>query len=341
VKAVRFHQHGGPEVLRYEDAPDPELSPGNVLVRVRACALNHLDLWQRRGLEHITIPMPHISGSDVAGEVVASGDKRVPPGVRVMLQPGLSCGRCVACLTGRDNECPEYEVLGYRNHAGGYAELVSVPAANIIPIPDSVDFAHAAAFPLTFVTAWHMLVTRAEVKRGELVLVLAAGSGVGQAAVQVARLFGAQVIATAGSDEKLDHARRLGADYVIHHHKQKISEEIKRLTNRRGVDVVIEHVGQATWPDAVRSLARGGRLVTCGATTGWQGHIDLRALFSKSLSLLGSYMGTKGELLEAVRHLSSRQLYPVVDRIYPLTDAAAAQMRLEESAQFGKIVLEV
>jgi NADPH:quinone reductase-like Zn-dependent oxidoreductase len=341
MKSVRFHEHGGPEVLRYEEAPDPNAGPGEAIVRVRACALNHLDLWERRGLEHVSIPLPHISGSDVAGEVVSSSARAVPAGRRVMLQPGISCGHCVACLSGRDNECPAYEVLGYGRHPGGYAELVNVPAQNLIPIPDHVSFADAAAFPLTFVTAWHMLVTRAHVARGDDVLVLAAGSGVGQAAVQIAVLHGARVFATAGSDAKLEKALALGAAGVIHHHRQDIAEEVRRLTNRRGVDVVIEHVGEATWTKSLRSLARGGRLVTCGATTGYHGAIDLRALFSRQLSIHGSYMGTKGELLRAAEFFFNGQLKPIVDARYPLAEAAAAQRRLEESGQFGKIVLDV
>jgi len=341
MKAVRFHQHGGAEVLRYEDVPEPELDPGEVLVRVRACALNHLDLWARRGLEHVQIPMPHISGSDVAGEVVGSAAPDVTVGRRVMLQPGLSCGRCAACLSGKDNECPRYEALGSINYDGGYAELVKVPAQNLVSIPDEIDFVHASAFPLTFLTAWHMLMTRAQMKRGDDVLVLAAGSGVGQAAIQIAFLHGARVFATAGTEEKLQRARSLGAFEVIHHHKQDIAEEIKRFTNRRGVDVVIEHVGEATWAKSVRSLARGGRLVTCGATSGSQGGLDLRALFGKRLSILGSYMGTKGELLRAARFFFAGQIKPVIDRTFPLADAAAAQRHLEESGQFGKIVLEV
>src|SRR5438067_1416297 len=288
MKAIRFHQHGGPDLLRYESVPDPTLEPGEVLVRVRACALNHLDLWERRGLPHVAIPLPHISGSDVAGEVAASAAPDVAVGGRVMLQPGISCGRCAACVSGRDNECPQYEVLGYLHHPGGYAELVKVPVQNLVPIPDDIDFVRAAAFPLTFLTAWHMLVTRAQLKPGEDVLVLAAGSGVGQAAIQIAVMHGARVFATAGSDDKLERARALGAIEVIHHHKQDIAEEIKRLTNRRGGDGVIELVGQATWPASVRSLARGGRLVTCGATTGPNGALDLRALFAKQLSIQGS-----------------------------------------------------
>ena len=341
MKSIRFHQHGAVDVLRHEDAPDPVLQPGDVLVRVRACALNHLDLWERRGMPYVSIPMPHISGSDVAGEVVDARAAGVQIGARVMLQAGVSCGRCAACLAGRDNECPTYEVLGYRNTQGGYAELVKVPVQNLVPIPDHIEFVHAAAFPLTFVTAWHMLVTKARVRRGDDVLALAGGSGVGQAAIQVAVLHGARVIATAGSDEKLERARELGASDVIHHHRQDIAEEIKRLTNRRGVDVVIEHVGEATWPKSVRSLARGGRLVTCGATTGAKGALDLTALFAKQLSILGSYMGPKGELLEAARLFFAGRLKPAVDRVFPLEQAAQAQQRLEQSGQFGKIVLDV
>ena len=341
MKAVRFHQHGGPEVLRYEEAPEPQLAAGDALIRVRACALNHLDLWARRGLDRVTIPMPHISGSDVAGVVVSSTAPDMSPGRRVMLQPGVSCGRCMACVSGKDNECTQYEVLGYRNHAGGYAELVKVPIQNLISIPDEIDFVQAAAFPLTFVTAWHMLMTRAQLKRGEDVLVLAAGSGVGQAAVQVAFLHGARVFATAGSDDKLERARSLGAFEVIDHYKQDIAAEIKRLTDGRGVDVVIEHVGAATWPKAVRSLARGGRLVTCGATTGADAAVDLTAIFAKQLTIMGSYMGTKGELFRAARFFFTGQLKPVIDRTFPLAEAAAAQARLEASDHFGKIVLEV
>ncbi len=337
MKAIRFHEHGGLDVLRYEEVPDPEIGPGEVLVRVGACALNHLDLWQRRGLPGLRLP--HSPGSDVAGEVVRADGADVPRGLRVMLQPGLSCGQCAQCLSGTDNLCSGYDVLGYRSE-GGYAELVKVPVRNLIPIPDSVGFREAAAFPLTFLTAWHMLITRAGLRAGETVLVLAAGSGVGQAAVQIARLHGAQVFATAGSDEKLARARTLGAHEVINHYTQDIAEEVRKLTSRRGVDVVVEHVGQATWDKSVKSLARGGRLVTCGATSGSAASIDLRHLFARQLSLLGSYMGTKGELLQAAQLFFAGQLTPVVDRAFPLEAAAEAQRRLEERQHFGKVVLE-
>jgi NADPH:quinone reductase-like Zn-dependent oxidoreductase len=340
VKAVRFHTHGGPEVLRYEDAPDPAPGPAEVLVRVRACALNHLDLWERRGIERVTFGMPHISGSDVAGEVVAAPMGTVPPGSRVMVQPGLSCGRCRACLSGADNFCATYDVLGY-NSDGGYAELVKVPVANVVPIPDHIPFVDAAAFPLTFLTAWHMLVGRAGLKAGEDVLILGAGSGVGQAAIQIARMLGARVIATAGSDAKLDRSRTLGAHEVINHQTDRISDRVRALTGRRGVDVVVEHVGQATWDESVRSLARGGRLVTCGATTGPRGDLDLRHLFARQISLMGSYMGGKGELLAVLPFFLSGALKPVIDSTVPLPDASDAQRRLEERRHFGKIVLEV
>ncbi len=214
-----------------------------------------------------------------------------------MLQPGLSCGECAMCTAGRDNYCAKYDVLGYMSD-GGYAEFVSIPIANLIPIPDHVDFALAAAFPLTFLTAWHMLMTRAALQRGETVLVLAAGSGVGQAAVQVAKVHGARVFATAGPS-KLDQARALGAEQVIDHYNENFAQRVRELTGNAGVDVVIEHVGEATWERSVRALARGGRLVTCGATTGHRGALDLRHLFARQLSLLGSYMGGKPELRRA------------------------------------------
>lgn len=338
MKAVRFHEHGGPEVLRYEEAPDLQPNAGEAIIRVRACALNHLDLWNRRGV--VRLPLPHIPGADVAGEVVASSDRDLPPGRRVMLQPGLSCGRCQACLDGRDNLCPKYDVLGSQSD-GGYAELVRVPTQNVIPIPDAIGFVEAAAFPLTFLTAWHMLVTRAGVRPGEDVLVLAGGSGVGQAAVQIASLYGARVFATAGTDEKLARAREIGAYDVVNHHTQDVPAEIRRLTNNRGVDIVIEHVGEATWERSLKCMARGARLVTCGATTGYKASIDLRFLFARQYSLMGSYMGTKAELLRASRFFFSGQLRPVVDRTFRLAEAAAAQSYLERGEQFGKVVLDV
>ena len=339
MRAVRFHEHGGPEVLRYEEAPDPQPAEGRAIVRVRACALNHLDLWERRGLDRVKLPLPHISGSDIAGEVVDPGGADVAAGQRVMLQPGLRCGACAACRRGHDNQCVEYDVLGLRSD-GGYAELVSVPAENVIAIPPHVDFVAAAAFPLTFLTAWHMLMTRAGLREGDVVLVLAGGSGVGQAAIQLARHFGARVFATS-APSKADRTRALGAEAVFDHYAGDFSKEVKRLTGGRGADIVVEHVGEATWDRSVRSLATGGRLVTCGATTGHAAALDLRHLFARQLSLLGSYMGRFDELKAAVPLLFEGKVAPVIDEVFPLERAADAQRRLEARGQFGKIVLEV
>lgn len=342
MHAVRFHEHGGPEVLRYEAAPDPAPRAGGVVVRVRACALNHLDLFQRRGLERVRIPLPHISGADVAGEIaeVGTGVEGVQPGQRVMVQPGLSCGECARCLAGEDNYCRRYDVLGYQSD-GGYAERVAVPATNVIPLPDHVDFVTAAAFPLTFLTAWHMLVTRARLAAGETVLILAAGSGVGQAAVQIATRLGARVLATAGGPGKVAACERLGLARVIDHYGDDVVARVREMTDGRGVDVVVEHVGQATWDRSVRCLSRGGRLVICGATTGHQAAIDLRVLFARQISLLGSYMGSRAELWRVAERFFRGELAPVVDRTFPLSETAQAHRYLESSSQFGKVVLVV
>ncbi len=340
MKAVRFHEHGGPEVLRYEDVPPPAIGATEVLVRVRACAMNHLDLWLRQGYPGRQISLPRIVGSDIAGEVTEAGGlvTQVRPGQRVLIAPGHSCGACPQCLQGRDNLCRQYSIFGVVRN-GGYAELVSVPEVNVVPIPDDFSFDEAAAVPLVFLTAWHMLLDRAGLRAGEDVLVLGAGSGVGSAAIQIAKLFHARVIATAGNEEKLARARGLGADEGINHNTQDIHQEVKRLTDRRGVDVVFEHVGAATWEKSMMSLAHGGRLVTCGATTGADAHLELRYLFGKQLSVLGSFMGTKAELLEVLKFIFRRQLRPVIDRAFPLAEAREAHRRMEQRESFGKILL--
>ncbi len=342
MKAILFRKHGGPEVLQFTDVPEPEPRPNEVLVRVRACALNHLDLWVRRGLPNVPIPLPHIPGSDVAGEVAKIGSEvtTVRVGQKVVLAPLVSCGKCPACVAGLDNCCRQATNLGYLID-GGCAEFVRVPEVNCLPYPENLSFEQAAAVPLVFQTAWHMLIARAELQPGEEVLVLGAGSGVGSAAIQIAKFFGARVIATAGSDEKLAKARELGADHVINHKSQKIRDEVRRITNKRGVDVVFEHVGTATWDDSLASLALAGRLVTCGNTTGYDAKIDLRFLFSRQLSLLGSYMGVKSELHTIMKLVAAGRLKPVVDRTFPLAEAAAAHAYLESGQQFGKVVLKV
>jgi NADPH:quinone reductase-like Zn-dependent oxidoreductase len=338
MKAVRIHQFGGPEVLTYEDIPDPQLRKDQVLVRVKACALNHLDIWVRKGLPGVKLP--HILGSDIAGEVVEAGEylSGFSPGQRVLIAPQHFCGHCTKCLAGVQNQCREFTVLGNAVD-GGNCELIAVPAASVIPIPDALDFDQAASVPLVFVTAWHMLVGLARVHAGQTVLVLGGSSGVGIAAIQIARLFHCRVITTAGDETKLEKAHALGADYGINHYQQKISEEVRRITNKQGVDIVIEHVGAATWEESVKSLKTGGTLVTCGATTGPNVSIDLRHLFARQLSLLGSYMGTIGELHEVLQHVFAGRLKPVVDRVFPLRDTRAAHEYLESSKMFGKVVL--
>ncbi len=332
--------HGGPEVLKLEELPDPQAGPGQVLVRVRAVALNHLDVWVRQGWRGLQLEWPHVPGADVAGVIEAAGPgvERIAPGDEVVLNPGVSCGRCEMCLSGRDNACGRYAILG-EHVAGGYAELLAVPAANVLGKPGNLSFEEAACVPLVFLTAWHSLVARAGVRAGETVLVQAAGSGVGSAAVQIAKLLGATVIATAGSDEKCRKALELGADHAVNYEREDFLARAKAITRRRGVDVVFEHVGKKTWERSLLSLADGGRLVTVGATTGWDPPTDLRHVFYRQLSVLGSTMGSKGELFQVLRFVEQGRLRPVLDRVLPLAEAAQAQELLVSRAQFGKIVL--
>ncbi|MGA2481600.1 MAG: zinc-binding dehydrogenase [Candidatus Acidiferrales bacterium] len=342
MKAIIFRKHGGPSVLQYTEVPEPRLHPVDVLVRVRACAVNHLDLWVRRGMPGVPIPLPHIPGSDIAGEVARVGERvtRVKVGDKVVLAPGVSCGKCAHCLAGRDNRCHEFTNLGYMID-GGCAEFVRCPEVNCFPLPEGLSFEEVAAVPYVFQTAWHMLVARAGIQPGETVLVVAGESGVGSAAVQIARFFGARVIVTAGTEEKMARARELGADDVIHHGVYRIDEEVKRLTNRRGVDIVFEHVGAETWDQSIASLARGGRLVSCGATTGEDAKLNLAFLFRRQISVLGSYMGTKSELETILKLVAAGRLRPVIDRVLPLESCAEAHAILERREQFGKIVLTV
>jgi NADPH:quinone reductase-like Zn-dependent oxidoreductase len=341
MKAVVFRQHGAPEVLEYTEVPEPRMRANEVLVEVKACALNHLDIWARGGLPGIDIPLPHILGNDVAGVVKQVGElvTWVKAGDEVMVQPGVSCGHCEACLSGNDNFCREYDIIGYRRD-GGYAEFVAVPGVNTFLKPSQLSWEEAAALPLVTVTAWHMLVTRANVQPGETVLVQAAGSGVGSIAIQVAKLRGARVITTAGSDEKLAHARELGADATVNYTNSDWPKEIKRLTDRKGVDVVVEHTGAATWPGSIASLKSGGRLVTCGATSGFDAHTDLRQVFYRHLNILGSFMGSKAELLAAMKFVEQGKIRAVVDRVLPLSEARQAHELIENRAQFGKIILK-
>ena len=340
MRAVYLERFGGPDVLTFGDRPAPNPKPGEALVRVRACGINHLDLWVRAGLTGLEPEMPHILGNDVVGEIteLGAGVTHLSPGAKTLVNPTLSCGHCPACANGDDNLCRSYDVLGRRRN-GGYAEFVSVPAANCLPFPENLSWEEAAAVPLVFLTAWHMLVTRARVRAGEDVLVIGAGSGVGSAAVQIARLHGARVIATAGTAAKLERARALGAHDAIDHATEDVAARARALTGKKGVDVVFEHVGGPVFEAAVRALARDGRLVTCGDTIGSKVTLDLDLLFGRHLTLLGSWMGRRSDLNEALKHVAAGTLKPVVDSVLPLAEARRAHERLEARDTFGKLVL--
>jgi NADPH:quinone reductase-like Zn-dependent oxidoreductase len=340
MKAIIFREHGGPDVLEPAEVPEPKIQPHEVLIEVRACALNHLDVWVRGGLPNINIPLPHILGDDISGVVRETGEivNWVKPGDEVMLHPGVSCGHCEACLRGQDNSCPEYDIIGYRRD-GGYAQFVAAPGVNVIPKPRMLSWEEAAALPLVTVTAWHMLVTLAKVQRGEDVLVHAAGSGVGSIGIQIAKLRGARVIATASSDEKLARAKELGADELINYTRTDWPKDVKKLTAYQGVDVVFEHTGAETWPGSIMALKTGGRLVTCGATSGFDARTDLRQVFYRQLSILGSFMGAKAELLSAMKFIEEGKIRAVIDRVMPLEEARRAHELMEDRAQFGKLIL--
>ena len=341
MNAVIFRQHGGPEVLEYATVPDPGPGSGEILVRVKACALNHLDLWIRQGIPAYRIALPHISGCDVAGviERVGEGVARWVAGDAVVLSPLLSCGQCEWCRTHRETSCTSYGIRGAATD-GGYAEFTVAKSTDVFLKPESLSFEEAAAFPLVFMSAWHMLVTRARLQPGESVLVQAAGSGVGHAAVQIAKRLKATVYATVGSDAKIPKAKALGADEVINRQREDVEGRVRRLTNDRGVDVVFEHIGPQTWEQSVRALAKGGRLVTCGATSGPSAPLDLRYVFSRQLTILGSMMGSRAELAQVTELIGARALMPVVDTVYPLREARAAQERMMQRDVFGKLVVQ-
>lgn len=349
MNAVRFHEFGNVGVLRFEDAPKPTINDDEILIQLKAASLNHLDIWVRSGTRERNTPLPHIPGSDGAGIVVEVGKNvtNIKIGEQVLISPGLSCGECNFCKEQkagdsprRENLCSQYRVLGTRE-SGTYAEFVKLPSRNVFLIPEKISFNEAAAFPLVFLTAWHMLVTLAQPKEGETVLIHGAGSGVGIAAIQIARMLNAKIITTAGSNDKLKKAKQLGADETINYNENNFSEEVKRITDKKGVDVVFEHIGGDVFEKSIFLLSKGGRLVTCGATIGYEAKLDLRYLYSRHLTLLGSFMGTSNDLKSVLEHLASGKLKPVIDSVFPLEKAAEAQRRMEERKQFGKIVLEI
>ena len=341
MNAVIFRTHGGPEALEYTQVPTPTPGPGEVLVQVKACSLNHLDIWIRQGISAYQIALPHISGCDVAGvvEQVGPGVDGVRVGTPVFIAPGLSCFQCAWCQAGQDNLCRSYGIFGAKTD-GGYATHTTARASDVIAIPAGMSFKEAAAFPLVFLTAWHMLITRAMLRPGETVLVHAAGSGVGHAAIQIARLAGATVYTTVGTDAKIPKAKVLGVEEVINYQREDVVQRIHALTHQQGVDVVVEHIGPQTWEGSVRLLKKGGRLVTCGATSGPSVPLDLRDVFSRQLSILGSTMGTRSELLTLTQLIGARRLAPVIDTVYPLHEARTAQERMMMRDVFGKLILQ-
>lgn len=342
MRCVVVREHGGVDRLMFEERPLPTPGAGQVRVQVRAIGLNHLDTWVRRGVPGHQFPLPLIPSSDASGVVDAVGPvvRGVKEGDEVVVLPGLSCGACEACQSGADQLCRSYDILG-ESCDGTCAEYVCVPEANVAPKPTPLDFEDAASICLVFQTAWHMLVRRAELRPGEAVLVHAGLSGVGSAAVQIARVLGAQVIATAGGPEKCAKVAALGAHHVIDYKATDFTSEVRRLTGKAGVQVVFEHVGEETFAGSIKCLSRGGRVVTCGATTGGNVKLSLQQVFFKSLSVLGSTMGSKGDLRQVLRMFEQGQLRAVLDRSLPMDQVAEAHRLLEAREAMGKLVLRV
>ncbi|MBI3112644.1 MAG: zinc-binding dehydrogenase [Ignavibacteriales bacterium] len=340
MKCVRIHRHGGFENLSLEDIIPPRIGADEVLVNVKATSINHLDLWVRQGIPGVKFPLPIIPGVDAAGVVAERGEAvhHVAVGDRVVVAQGISCGHCRHCLNGNDNLCRDYKLIG-EHRDGADAEYLAVPSRNVIPLSDKISFEAAAASALVFLTAWQMIVDKAGVKPGDDVLVVGGSSGVGTAGIQIAKLFGARVIATTSTDQKSEKLKELGADEVINYRKQSVLNEVRRLTAKRGVDVVFEHVGKSVWDESIRSLTKGGTLVTCGATSGYDAVTDLRYVFYKQIRILGSTMGRKGDLLPILECLERGTLKPVIDRVLPMSDVREAHKVVEAGEHVGKVVL--
>ncbi len=342
MKAVYYNEHGGPDVLQFGELPEPNVEPGTVKIRVEAASLNHIDLWLRRGMPGIEIPFPHIPGCDAAGVVVETGEGvgAVTTGQRVLMNPSITCGRCEFCLRGDATLCRTYQLIG-ETTSGTCCEYIVIPEHNAIPIPDDMSFEDAASVPLVFVTAWRMLITRARLRAAEDVLVLGASAGVGVACIQIAKAAGARVFAAASTREKLDLCAELGADVLIHYTEEDFVRRVRSETGKRGVDVVVDYVGRDTWVKSLRCLARGGRLVTCGATTGHDPQTDLRHIFFRQLEIIGSTMGSRNELEAPLKLIFAGKMRPVVSAVYDLEHTAKAHAAMEARNVLGKIVIRV
>ena len=341
MKAVLFHEHGGPEVLRFEDTSDPTPSGEEVLIEVRAASVNHLDVFVRRGLPGLKLPLPHIPGGDAAGVVREIGPdvKGLEVGARVTINPGISCGRCEFCASGFGSQCLTYHMVG-ETIQGSYAELLKIPCHNVLPIPDGFSFENAAAAPLVFMTAWSMMITKGKLRPGEEVLILGAGAGVGTAAIQIAKMAGCRVFAAASSDEKLERSGELGADVLINYKEEEFDRAIRKLTGKRGVDVVVDYIGADTWVRSLKAARRGGRILTCGATTGPTPQTDLRHIFFRQLQVIGSTMGSPKDFEDVMKCVFRGQLKPIIDRVMPLSEAREAHELIEQRKVFGKLVLK-
>ncbi len=337
MRAVLIEEHGGPEVLEVRKAPNPEIGPLDVLIKVWACGVNHVDLYLRQGIIGANIPLPAIPGREVAGEIVEVGElvRDFEPGDRVTVIPRFPCGNCEPCRIGEEGMC-----LQAASIPGGYAEFTTAPASSLITLPPEVSYDQAASVALAYLTAWHMLITRAKVRSGEDVLVQAAGSGVGSGAIQIAKMAGARVIATASSDIKLERARQIGADKTINYSKDDFKDMVIGLTEGRGVDIVVEHIGTDTWEGSIGCLAFNGRLVTSGAHTGVYGRINIQELFIKQLTIIGSYLGSRHELAQLLKVVAQGRIRPAIDSVYPLEGAKEAHQMMEERRQFGKLLIK-
>ena len=340
MQAVVIHEHGSYDQLRFEERPDPTVGAGEVRVRIHAVGLNHLDTWVRRGVDGARFPLPMIPGSDGSGVVDAVGEgvRSHQVGDRVLVAPGFGCGNCALCLSGNDPLCARYGIFG-ESTDGTCADLMVVPARNALPIPGSLSFEEAASFALTFLTAWHMVVGRAQLQSHESILIHAAGSGVSTAAIQIASLIGARILVTAGNEEKLQCARDLGAHETINYQELDFYDSVRKITAKRGVNVVIDHVGQDTLPRSLKCLSKGGRLVTCGGTSGSELKTDVRLVFFKGLSILGSTMGSLAEMHHILTHFERGTFKPVVDRVLPRSQIQEGHRILQQREVIGKVVL--